>query len=200
MFQNYHLLEQSFNQSVSQVQFLQQYLYDHEIRTIKELVRDLPFQKAEINGSNSSQGLNFRQSSIKWIEWNDHNWWLYTKLTHKLGELNKQIWNFDLYGINEYIQYTEYDGDASTRGHYDWHMDIGNQGIEATRKLTMEVILESDHRGGEFSVLMGPTEHKVNLQKGDAVIYPSYLLNKTYPVISGNRKSIICWFSGPAFK
>ncbi len=39
-----------------------------------------------------------------------------------IEEANNALWKFNLYGMNEMIQYTEYYQDG---GHYDYHLDIG---------------------------------------------------------------------------
>jgi len=87
----------------------------------------------------------------------------------RIKELNSQIWDFELYGINEYLQYTEYNNIQNSGGHYDWHLDVSHEGLASNRKLSFECILDDSHSGGEFSILLGPTEHKVKLQKGDAL-------------------------------
>ena len=200
MFQNFHLLRSRTNVPISQVQFLPGFLHAHEIDAIASIVDEFPYQNAAVSGQGNNDALGIRFSQIKWIEWADENWWLYMKLMEKAHELNSSIWMFDLYGINEYIQYTEYRGEESNRGHYDWHLDVGINGISSNRKLTMECILDDDHTGGDLSMLLGPTENRVKLSKGDAIIYPSYLMNKIYPVRTGTRKSIIAWISGPSFR
>ncbi len=200
MLQNYHLLQYRANIPISQAHFIQKYLYNHEVDAITSLVSNLRSREGTIIGTEAQNGMSYRQSDIRWIEWNDENWWLYTKLTQKINEINGQLWNFDLFGINEYIQYTEFNGNNSSRGHYDWHIDVGNQGLESIRKLTVEIVLDSDYTGGDLSFLLGPTENRVRLEKGDLVVYPSFVLNKVYPVLSGIRRSIVCWISGPSFK
>jgi PKHD-type hydroxylase len=200
MFNNFDLLEERTNIAITEVQVIPGFLKNHEITAIQEFSKELPLQQGDIKGSNASKNLILRESQIKWLEWNDENWWLYTKIMEKVKAINKAIWKFDLYGINEYIQYTEYADNSNARGHYDWHIDVSHEGISSNRKISFECILEDNYTGGEASLLLGPTENKVRLNKGDAIIYPSYLLNKVYPVISGKRNSIVSWISGPAFK
>lgn len=199
MFQNYQLLKTRSNLPITEVQFVKNFLYPHEIDALLMMVQNIPFQKANVYGSEGS-GMVLRESIIKWVEWNDANWWLYSKIMEKVNDLNNQLWNFDLFGINEFFQYTEYTRSESVRGHYDWHIDVGHHGLASNRKLSFECVLDDDYTGGEFAMLIGPTEHRVRLSKGDAVVYPSFLLNKIYPVSSGSRKSLVSWISGPSFK
>ena len=48
------------------------------------------------------------------------------------GTTNKELWNFDITGMSESLQYTEYD--ESYKGFYDWHNDIGS-GATSKRKI-----------------------------------------------------------------
>jgi PKHD-type hydroxylase len=200
MFNNFDLLEERTNIAITEVQIIPGFLKNHEITAIQEFSKELPLQQGGIKGNNANNNLILRESQIKWLEWNDENWWLYTKIMEKVKATNQTTWKFDLYGINEYIQYTEYADNPNARGHYDWHIDVSHVGISSNRKISFECVLEDNYTGGETSLLLGPTENKVRLKKGDAIIYPSYLLNKVYPVISGKRSSIVSWISGPAFK
>ncbi len=200
MLQNFHLLDARTQVPVTQIQYLPNFLSLDEIDLIKQLAQIFEFEEPGVLGEKEDSNLVFRQSKVKWILWNDDNWWLYAKIMETIKDLNNQIWRFDLYGINEFLQYTEYEAGAYGRGHYDWHMDLAHEGIASNRKLSFECILEDQHEGGEFSVLLGPTEHKVSLNKGDCVIYPTFLMNKVYPVKSGKRSSIVSWIAGPAFK
>ena len=200
MIQNFHLLDLRTQIPVTQVQFLPNFLHRHEIETIKKLIHTVPDNEGAIMGADQNANLVFRDSTVKWLSWNDDNWWLYTRIMEKVKELNDVFWKFDLYGINEYLQYTEYESKPTGRGHYDYHMDLAHQGLASNRKLSFECVLDDEYEGGEFSLLMGPTEEKVTLQSGDAVFYPSFLMNKVYPVRSGKRSSIVCWLAGPAFR
>lgn len=200
MIQNYHLLNPRTEIPVTQVQFLPQFLHNHEIREIQRLISAVPYESGAILGGDQPSNMVIRDSEIKWLKWSDENWWLYARIMDKVKALNESIWQFDLFGINEFLQYTEYVSKNSGRGHYDYHMDLADQGLPSTRKITVECVLEDEYEGGEFALLMGPSEQKVTLRKGDAVFYPSFLMNKIYPVKAGKRSSIVCWVSGPAFK
>lgn len=200
MIQNFRLLELRTQIPITQIQFIPKFLLPHEINAIQDITKTFEFQDAKVLGNIERSNLILRRSSIKVIEGNEKTAWIYEKMLTKVQELNQLIWQFDLYGINEYLQYTEYHGDQSNRGHFDWHMDIADVGIISNRKLSFECILDDNHTGGEFSILLGAKEHKVKMNKGDAVVFPSFYMNKIYPVLTGKRTSIVNWISGPSFK
>ncbi len=200
MFQNFQLFDVRTQIPVTQVAYFPKFLREEEINHISRFTEEFEYQNADIFGQKNAPGMNVRRSKIKWLIWKDKSWWLYEKIMNKVKEYNQTAWDFDLFGINEYLQYTEYHSLPNKEGHYDWHLDVSHEGLASNRKLSFECILTDEHLGGEFSILLGPSEHKVKLQKGDLVIFPSFLLNKVYPVTEGTRKSIVGWISGPSFK
>ena len=201
MFKNFDLLKTRSEISIADVQVISNFLQIHEINAIKENSENFQFENSEILGLPTHPIVQTpRISSIKWLELQESNSWLYSKLTEKAEILNNNFWEFDLFGINEFIQFTEYNGDTSNRGHYDWHIDVGDIGITSCRKLSFECIMDDNHEGGETSFLLGPSENKIKLNKGDAVFYPSFLLNKVYTVTKGKRTSIVGWLNGPTFR
>jgi predicted 2-oxoglutarate/Fe(II)-dependent dioxygenase YbiX len=200
MFSNFDLYPIRTQLPVTQVQYIPGFLHRHEIDAAVEAARLFQEVNGNIMGNETDQSSLHRASQIRWMEWNDDNWWLYEKIMQASAEINGQLWNFDLFGINEYIQYTEYKNILGNRGHFDWHMDVAHEGLASNRKLSFECVLDDEHEGGDFSILLGPSEYRIKIHKGDAIIYPSYLLTKVYPVYSGTRSSIVSWISGPSFK
>ncbi len=60
-----------------------------------------------------------RKSAIAWIPQLDRYKWIYEKLGVMVEEANNAVWKFNLYSMNEQIQYTEY---YQNGGHYDYHL------------------------------------------------------------------------------
>ena len=52
--------------------------------------------------------------------------------------------------------------------------------------------------GGELEFMS--VKGDVSQVRGTAVIFPSFLVHRVAPVISGVRKSLVSWISGPPFK
>ncbi len=140
----------------------------------------------------------FRKSNIKWLPF-DSKWeWVIDKIMSQVTEANNTIWNFDLKSIIDNIQYTEYDGNG---GHYDWHLDIG-PGTISHRKISIVIQLSDpdDYVGGDLEIMTGSDHTKIPRGKGNVIIFPSFLLHRVVPLISGNRKSLVLWVGGGHYK
>jgi PKHD-type hydroxylase len=76
-------------------------------------------------------------------------------------------------------------------------MDIGPNSI-AHRKVSIIVQLsdEKDYTGGDFQIHTGRGIQALSKEKGMVAIFPSYLLHRVTPVLSGTRKSLVLWAGG----
>lgn len=111
-------------------------------------------------------------------------------------------WNFDIDGL-ENLQLSKYkEGEK-----YSWHMDI--RPSDPMRKLTFNVLLNSDFEGGDFQFSWGtpsaPYKKRVKAAPqlkipGRMGVFPSYYYHRITPVTSGTRYSLQGWATGPPFK
>jgi PKHD-type hydroxylase len=136
-----------------------------------------------------------RESKVSYVNPTDDSQWIFDKLEVILLDLNGD-YKFDLNGFHEGFQVARYSAPA---GHYTWHNDIGT-GTFSTRKLSMSVQLSDvgDYEGGElqFADSTQPAPKEI----GSLIVFPSFLTHRVKPVTSGERKSMVSWVSGPAFK
>jgi PKHD-type hydroxylase len=59
----------------------------------------------------------------------------------------------------------------------------------------------SEFEGGELQVKPYSDEvQTLEIKKGRAWFFPSYMLHKVTPVTKGTRRSLVLWVGGPAFK
>jgi PKHD-type hydroxylase len=139
-----------------------------------------------------------RKSKITWLQEKDEWQWLYDKFIELTGISNKAMWQSELVGMTEKIQYSHYYGDG---GHYSWHMDLGN-GHAARRKITIVVQLSDpdDYEGGDLEFMLRADPTTVPKNKGAVVLFPSWMLHRVTPVTKGLRKSLVAWVSGPSWK
>ena len=167
---------------------------DDEIEQILQDVSSLPSKKANIL---SGEINDYRDSHIKWIPKikSDTYGWIYDRIFKWVDVSNNELWDFDIVGMRNDMQYTEYDKD----GHYDWHMDIMGKGINH-RKISLTVQLNKNFEGGELEFKFGRGSEKIVLGKGDGVIFPSFYLHRVNPVTYGKRKSLVQWISWKPYK
>lgn len=185
--QNYYFFENGFS--------------DDELEKIYTNVANLSFTKGT-TGADNNEDNPIRSSQIKWIPTNDEWSWLYTKLINMIIEANNAIWNFNLHGGLDLIQYTEYH--ATDKGHYGWHQDIGS-GPMSTRKIsvTVQISDSSEYEGGDLEYFSGGDPEKavkVPRKKGLVFIFPSFMMHRVTPVTKGTRKSFVLWVGGESYK
>ena len=161
-------------------------------------------QPMEAAATRSEQGqknvaTQYRSSRVGWIPKEDSYHWIYAKLGALVNEANEALWQFDLFGMAEPVQLTEYH--AGEHGHYDWHTDVG-AGRTSLRKLsiTIQVSDGSDYQGGGLQFMSRRKPQTGSKAAGTAYVFPSYLLHRVSPVTEGVRRSIVVWVSGPPFR
>ena len=171
-------------------------LTSEEVDKIVEDAKEYSFIKALVVDEENTD--KFRKSNIKWLPF-DSKWdWVIDKIMSQVVEANDSIWKFDLNSIIDNIQYTEYEGNG---GHYDWHLDIG-PGTISHRKISIVIQLSDpdDYVGGDLELMIGSQPTKIPRGKGNVAIFPSFLLHRVVPLISGNRKSLVLWVGGGHYK
>lgn len=146
-----------------------------------------------------------RRSTIGWITADEPFVWIYDKLARVVERANRS-YGFDLIGFTEDLQFTEY---AGAGAFYTWHQD-GLDGDLAARKLSMVVQLSdpADYEGGdlEFFSLDGdgaapdPGRRAATRARGTVIVFPSFEYHRVTPLLSGTRRSLVCWVGGPPFR
>jgi PKHD-type hydroxylase len=164
-----------------------------ELDTIKTIGNSYPKQSAEVGGGEDSQVSDYRKSEISWIPEEPNNQWLYDKIAQYAISANKEMWNFDIWGYHDALQFTNYYGDG---GHYDWHADLG-PGI-SNRKLSVVLQLSDpkDYVGGELQMNTGGGITSVAKEYGSLCFFPSFVLHRVTPLTSGTRTSLVTWLCG----
>lgn len=125
----------------------------------------------------------------------ENNVWLYEKIAVFVNLVNARYFKFEISGFHGQLSFNQY----SEGSFFDWHMDFG-AAMSSTRKLVVSVQLShpEEYEGGDFQLLTD----KIVLPKvkGSVGIFPSYLLHRVTPVVSGCRKSLVAHIAGPPFK
>tara|TARA_A100000172_G_scaffold67880_1_gene47607 strand:- start:20 stop:610 length:591 start_codon:yes stop_codon:yes gene_type:complete len=170
---------------------------------IQEKLNSSNLQWEDAIANEKQRKKNIRKSKIAWLK----DSYLREQLFHSIDLFNKKNWNYDLDGT-ELFQYGIYSGG----GYYDWHIDqrpeIKNlYGQSLVRKLSMTIWLNDpdEYEGGEFDIEVdGPYKdlryESLKLPKGSIIVFPSNSWHRVRPVTSGERKSLVGWFSGPPLR
>lgn len=177
---------------------------EEEIQQILRLPQWGLSDNAIVGGSQLGNGIldpNIRKSQVAWIEPTPETLFIWQKITNAIAVINSQFFHFDLTGCFEPIQLGVYS--ANEKGHYDWHTDAGYGDTGVPRKLSMSLVLSdpTEYVGGELQIkAYSDTPKTLNVPKGRAWFFPSYVLHRVAPVTWGVRRSLVIWVGGPQFK
>ena len=171
------------------------YIPDHVCNVL--LSNYTNWQTGKINSGRGGEEVTSRSSDVIWIK---EEFWLST-FFKIMSDING--WsglNFDITGVQD-LQLTRY---VAPAGHYDFHID-GNgytrpPNNNLVRKLSASVLLTDpkNFEGGEFEFKFGnnSTDFTVDMDKGDIILFPSYILHRVRPVTKGTRYSLVIWACG----
>ena len=171
----------------------QQYCWtDDEITRILDLRNVLESK----SGNLANQNIDYTVRKVtKWSIPNDEkNGWIYDKVCKTMLSTNSDHWKLDIDFIEtiELLQY-QYDADSSVQDHYTKHCDFGGQ--INTRKLSYSALLSDNYTGGDLKLFVDH-DFVVPKEKGQVLIFPSYLYHQVMPLSSGTRISLVTWASG----
>ena len=162
-----------------------------------EYVHDLHYHAAETDNADTS---SVRSSLVGWINWDE---WLPGIIHNMMMSANKDYFHYDLDYFSTKIQSTVYFGNK--HDHYTWHVDGGSVNVKngMERKLSCSLLLSApdEYEGGQFQIHYERSFFKsLKPERGDCIIFPSWVPHRVRPVTSGKRISIVAWMAGPMFK
>ncbi len=178
---------------------------DIDVSRVKKYVdENLELSKgslAEYQEVNGGVDNSIRTSQVAWIPYNNETDWVWRKIGPMINEANKQMWNFDLIGCVENIQYSKYFGSEDNPNFYHWHMDCSPS--MNIRKISCIIQLSDgdSYEGGNVE-LWDKSQHASVFprDKGSTFFFPSYMMHRVRPVTSGIRESLVLWVSGPPYR
>jgi PKHD-type hydroxylase len=190
--------KQFINQERNNVNHFNYYYYAkpftiEELEDIKKIGNSYPMQKAQVGGGDDSQMTDYRRSEISWIPESQETQWLYDKIANYAIEANKEMWNFDIWGYQDSLQFTNYYGDG---GHYDWHADLGPNMSNRKLSVVLQLSDPKDYVGGQLEMNLGASIISVPQQYGLLCFFPSFVLHRVTPLTSGTRTSLVTWLCG----
>jgi PKHD-type hydroxylase len=173
--------------------FLDDFLSKDECEKIIKIAKNNKIVK----GKTFNNSKNVRESDIVWLYPSEELDWLFRKITDATLSLNERFYKFDLYGLIEGLQFTNY---KAPNGKYDKHVDRAlNKGI---RKLSMSIQLTDPkkYEGGELKLYESDTPNTMSKKQGTLILFPSFILHEVTPVTKGERNSLVTWITGKNFK
>jgi hypothetical protein len=109
--------------------------------------------------------------------------------------LNHEFWQFNITHSNQ-AEFLMYD----INGKYEAHVDTFHKLDNNSRKITVLAILNDNFEGGKFYIQNGHKKIYPQQNKGDVIVFPSFLLHGVEPVTKGQRFTVVTWLAGPYFK
>jgi predicted 2-oxoglutarate/Fe(II)-dependent dioxygenase YbiX len=142
-----------------------------------------------------------RKSNLVFLERRPDTNLIFQRLLAVAREANERFFHFELTELSEegilYIDYNQ-PGDQ-----YDWHVDNSEKYREGKNAVKLIIVLQltdpSQYEGADAQVACTGI---VTIPKKRGLIYvmAGWSAHRVTPLISGRRKVLSCWVSGPTFK
>ena len=163
-----------------------------ECQTIINIAKNKGLIKGKTRGES-----DVRDSKISWLYPTDDMDWVFRRVTDITLNLNERFLKFDLFGLNEGFQFTNYEAPS---GKYGKHIDraVGT----SVRKLSISIQLTDpeEYEGGELYLYDDDKGTLMDKAQGTLILFPSYVLHEVMPVTKGERNSLVTWVTGKQFK
>ena len=137
-----------------------------------------------------------RKATQQSLPMNDKGW-PYSKVLELAQQANDKNFKMQLAGFfqADNPQIVTY----KNKDFYNYHLDIGNNA--PFRKLTFIIQLSDtkDYDGGHIELMNMTTDNKLFRQKGQIIIFPSFVPWRVTKVTKGVRNCIEGWLHGPSY-
>ena len=163
-----------------------------QLAHINRLLKDIEFEdgiksarglakKAKKNQQAKVNGDSFIEASMYLEKLLQENDWLKRRYMPK--KFSKPI-------INKYAIGSSYGR------HFDAsHMQNKSNSLKRDFSFTLMLSKITDYEGGELEIEADNMTHKVKLDAGDMVIYPSVYMHNVLPISKGERLAYVGWFA-----
>jgi PKHD-type hydroxylase len=168
-----------------------------ELEAIEEYGDRLALQKAALQARGPNDD-SIRISRVARIAPSQESRALFDRIAQVVQRLNQENYQFDVRGL-ENLQYSVYHGTEG--GHYTWHVDYASDN-PTPRKISLSIQL-TDPAQYEGCDLQFQTSGQISVaprRRGAVIAFPSFVLHRVTPIISGTRKALVVWATGPDFR
>jgi len=169
-----------------------------ECSKITSLVKEHYGADASVgNSENGKVAKNIRSAEIYVLENDQENAWIFNKVAHIVGFMNRLHFDYEISGITHGIQLIHYNTLDDVPGHYDWHIDAG-PGDSATRKISFTAQLSdpNDYEGCELLINNHGGLITASKEQGSVHLFPSYVPHQVTPIKKGERFALVIWIHG----
>ena len=153
-------------------------------------------KKGMIKGTTRSKS-DVRESKISWLYSSDEMEWVFRRVTDMVLDLNKRFFNFDIFGLNEGFQFTNYKAPSNK---YGKHVDRSSDFIVRKLSISIQLTDPKEYEGGELYLYEDDKGVLMDKKQGTLIMFPSYVLHEVKPVTKGERNSLVTWVTGNQFK
>ena len=157
-----------------------------EIANKKGLVRGTTTDKTDI-----------RLSEVCWLYPDDNLEFVFRKITDVVLNLNNRFFKFDIFGLSEGLQFTNYKAPSDK---YGKHIDRENDFLIRKLSLSIQLTDPNEYEGGELILYEDEKGTEMKKEQGTLVLFPSYILHEVKPITKGERNSLVSWVTGKPFK
>jgi len=174
------------------------YAYMEKVFTKEECEKIIKIAKDKglIKGTTRNKS-DVRQSKICWLYASDDLDWLFKKITDIVLNLNDSFFQFDIFGLNEGLQFTNYKAPSNK---YGKHIDRGLDNVIRKLSLSIQLTNPKEYEGGELFLYEDEKGIEMKKEQGTLILFPSYILHEVKPVTKGERNSLVSWVTGKQFK
>jgi PKHD-type hydroxylase len=164
-----------------------------ECQTIINIAKNKGLIKGETKGNKK----DVRDSKISWLYPIDNMDWVFSRVTDITLNLNERFFKFDLFGLNEGFQFTNYQAPS---GKYGRHTDRGMNMMVRKLSISIQLTNPEEYEGGELYLYNDDKGTIMDKTQGTLIMFPSYILHEVMPVTKGERNSLVTWITGKQFK
>lgn len=111
---------------------------------------------------------------------------------------NENYFKINISNYSQENHFVQYDVDGKFDAHTDiiWKANVDNLDKNPIRKITCITLLNDDFTGGKLALWYTGQRYSFTFNKGDVILFPSYIQHKVDPVESGIRYSLVSWSYG----
>jgi PKHD-type hydroxylase len=163
-----------------------------ECQTIINVAKNKGLIKGKTSGDSDARNCN-----ISWLYPNDNIKWVFHRIIDITINLNQKFFQFDLFGLNEGLQFTNYEAPS---GKYGKHVDKLFNSVVRKLSISIQLTNPEEYEGGELYLYDNEKGTVMDKTQGTLIMFPSYVLHEVMPVTKGTRNSLVTWVTGKQFK